>query len=131
MITNPASIIEILGENYDTINLPSLVPFMRAAGLIIARVNTCALEQGITFTSAELAEMEKWMAAHLYTIGDPIYKSKTTANSSASYFDRSYLDGALALDASGCLNAVLKNQRASFDWMGLPPSEQTDYVDRN
>lgn len=131
MRTNPEAVKEILGENYDTVNCPVLTPYIKAATLIIDRVVACASDRGVTHTASELREMERWMAAHFYTIYDPIYKVKTTANSSATYFDRSYLDAAKALDVSGCLGAIMSGQRASLDWLGLPPSEQTEYIQRD
>lgn len=121
----------ILGTNYDTLNLPSLSPYIRAAGLLMDRVNDCATERGYILTSTELQEMERWMAAHFYTIYDPIYKSKQTANSSATYFDRSYKEVAEAMDPSGCLSAILKGNRVNFDWLGKIPSEQIDVEDRD
>lgn len=131
MRTTPGDVQKILGANYDDINCPSLDPYIRAANLVISRVVTCATGKGVTLSTEEQREMEKWVAAHFYTINDPIYKSKQTANSSASYFDRSYLDAAKMLDTSGCLAAIVSGQRASLDWLGLAESEQTDYVDRN
>lgn len=129
--TNPIKVQDILGGNYDTINCPSLKPFIESAGLILDRVIECATSKGITHTAGELAAMEMWVAAYLYTISDPIYASKTTANSSASYFERSYLDPAYMLDPSGCLKAIIKGTIASIEWLGKPPSAQLDYDQRN
>lgn len=129
--TNAQAVIDILGGNYDTINCPKMDPYIKAANLLVTRVNDCAEERGVTLTSTELTEIERWMAAHFYTINDPIYKSKTTGDSSATYFDRSYLDVAKNLDYSGCLNAIMNNQRAYFDWLGKIPSDQIDIDDRD
>lgn len=128
--TTPTDVVDILGANYDTINCPKLHPFIKAASLLIDRVEICATEHGYTLSTSEKTEMERWMAAHLYTIYDPIYKSKTTANSSATYFDRSYLDVAKSLDVSGCLNSIMSSNRVNFDWLGKIPSEQIDIEDR-
>jgi hypothetical protein len=130
MRTTDKAVQEILGDNYDSINEPSLFPYIRAASLIVDDVVTCLATKGLTYTTARLREIETWVAAYLYTITDPIYKSKTTANSSATYPDRSYLDAAKALDNSGCLSGALSGNRASLDWLGLPPSSQTDYINR-
>lgn len=132
MRTTPKDVQDVLGPNYDTINCPSLMPYLRSASLIIDDVVDCATESLITLSDARLAEMEKWIAAYLYTITDPIYKTKQTANSSASYFDRSYLDAAKSLDKTGCLAAILTTgARAGMDWLGKRPSEQIDIDDRN
>lgn len=129
--TTPAAVKEILGTNYDDINCPSLNPYIKAATLAIDRVDACATDRGYVLTTSELTEMERWVAAYFYTIYDPIYKTKQTANSSATYFDRSYLDVAKALDPSGCLNAVMSSQRINFDWLGKTPSEQIDIDERD
>lgn len=128
--TTPEDVIEILGTNYDTINEPSLKPYIRAASLIVSRVIECAEQRDQDITASEAREMERWVAAYLYTINDPIYKSKQTANSSATFNDRSYLDGATALDPSGCLSTQMKGTNAFMYWLGTVPSEQTDVEDR-
>lgn len=130
--TTVVNVQDILGGNYDTINCPSLKPYIISAGLIIDRVVECATSKGFILLTGELAAMEMWVAAYLYTIGDPIYKSKTTANSSASYFDRSYLEPAYMLDPSGCLKAIISGKSvASLEWLGKVPSEQLDYDQRD
>lgn len=130
MRTTPNDVIDILGTNYDTINCPKLTPYIRAATFVIDDVITCAAGHDVVYSASRLAEMERWIAAYFYTIYDPIYKAKTTANSSATYFDRSYLDAAKLLDSTGCLSAALSSNRASFDWLGKIPSEQIDIDDR-
>lgn len=130
MRTTDKAVIEILGDNYDCINLPSLFPYIRSASLIVDSMIDCLTGKGLVYTTARLKEIETWVSAYLYTITDPIYKSKTTANSSATYPDRSYLDAAKILDGSGCLAGILSGNRASLDWLGLPPSGQTDYINR-
>jgi hypothetical protein len=129
--TKPEEVIEVLGSNYDDINEPSLKPYIKGANLIVSRVVTCAEERDITISDDEAREMERWVAAYLYTINDPIYKSKQTANSSAVFNDRSYLDGAFALDPSGCLRIQIKGTSALMGWLGKTPSEQIDVDDRD
>ncbi len=128
--TNTQAVMDILGANYDTINCPKLTPYINAANGIVSRVVTCATSKGYTHTTTELAGMEAWIAAYLYTINDPLYKSKQTGNSSATFIDRSYLDAAKMMDETGCLAAILAGNRASLDWGGKPPSTQIDYSDR-
>lgn len=129
--TNAQAVIDILGSNYDTINCPKLDPYIKAANLITSRIEDCAEDRGITFSATELQEIERWLGAYFYTIYDPIYKAKTTANSSATYFDRSYVDAAKMLDYSGCLTAILAGARAQLDWLGKVPSDQIDIDDRD
>lgn len=130
MRTNAGAVIEILGSNYDSINCPPMKLYLDTASVIIDRVVTCATGKGFTHSVSELRLMEMWVAAYLYTIHDPIYKSKSTADASATFMDRSYLDAAKMLDNTGCLNAVMAGNRASLDWLGKPLSEMIDYVDR-
>jgi hypothetical protein len=128
--TNAEAVKDILGTNYDTINCPKLTPYIRAANLVTTRANDCASDKGYILSVTELTEIEKWLAAYFYTIYDPIYKSKQTENSSATYFDRSYLDVVKALDPSGCVKAIVEGKRISFDWLGKEPSNQIDIDDR-
>jgi hypothetical protein len=111
--------------------------YIRAASLVIDRVVACASAKGITLTTAEQMEMESWLAAHFYTKMDPTYASRSTDGASGSFVrdkdvPEPFKDGALMLDPSGCLLLALnKTQRATAGWMGRPPSEQTDYADRD
>lgn len=129
--TNAQAVIDILGVNYDTINCPKIDPYIKAANLIVTRADDCADSRGWELSDDELTNIEKWLAAHFYTVYDPIYKSKQTANSSATYFDRSYKDVACSLDPSGCVCAQLEGRRAYFEWLGKVPSDQIDIDDRN
>lgn len=128
--TTPKDVEEILGQNYDTINCPSLYPYIKAANVVISRVIDCAEEQDITITDTEAREMERWLAAYYYTVNDPIYKSKQTGNSSATYFDRSYLDVATSMDPTSCLKTQISGTNAGFTWLGKVPTDQIDVDDR-
>lgn len=129
--TNAQAVIDILGANYDTVNCPKMDPYIKAANAIVTRADACADSRGYELSNSELTEIERWLAAYFYTIYDPIYKSKTTANSSATYFDRSYKEVACSLDPSGCVCASLEGHRAFFDWLGKEPSNQIDINDRD
>ncbi len=83
----------------------------------------------ITLTTAELELMERWLACHLYTKFDPLYASKSTGGASASFINdedipERYLAGAINVDYSGMLKAIIKRQVASLAWIGKPPSNQ-------
>lgn len=113
----------------------SLTAFIRAASLIVDQVEACAIEKGDPLTADELKEIETWLAAHFYTVRDPRYASKSTLRASGAFqLDSSYLDVAKLLDHSGCLAAMAAEDgplSARMLWLGRPPSEQTDYEDRD
>ena len=127
------------GKEYDTANAPSLTGFIDTATAIVDRVDACATAKDITLTSAELELIERWLAAHFYAQSDKPYASKNTQGAGASFHGQTgmhlestlYGQTALTVDYSGCLAAIGKRLRARLLWGGLPPSEQTDYVDRN
>ena len=127
------------GEDYN--GETSLQPYVDAATLLVTRVAACAVERGRDLTSDELEMIERWLAAHCYVQSDQTYASKSTSKASASFHGQTglrldnskYGQMALALDTSGCLQALTAVQRqvASAFWLGKVPSEQTDYVDRD
>ncbi len=125
-----------LGGDYDDTNSPDLTPFITAANLFTTRVAECATRKGITLSTAELLAIETWMAAHFYTKSDRVYQSKSTAGASGAFVldpvvPEPYKSAAMEMDPSGCVAALLSRQRAGGYWLGRPPSEQTDYVDRD
>lgn len=128
--TTSKMVIDILGSNYDNINCPSLIPYLKTANQVVTRVIDCIEQLDDDLTIDEAAMMEAWLAAYFYTITDPIYKSKQTGNSSATYGDRSYLDGALALDPTSCLSSQMKGTYIGFTWLGKTPADQVDVDDR-
>lgn len=124
------------GEDYDTVNLPSLTGFMASANAVTNRVATCAVDKGIPLNTEELDLIERWLTAYFYTRSDPIYQSKSTGGQSASFVadakatTERYKAGAMAVDPSGCLDALLNNLRASTAWLGRNPNTQTDWENR-
>jgi hypothetical protein len=129
----------ILGEHYDSGNSPSLTPFINTATAVVDQVSTCATARGTTVSSATLELIERWLAAHFYTISDPIAQQKKTGEASAVFQGKtglgldgtSYGQNAMTLDHSGCLRTMSRGRKATVGWLGRPPSEQTDYVDRD
>jgi hypothetical protein len=110
--------------------------YIKAASLIVDRVDTCADARDRSLTAAELKEIETWLAAHFYTKMDPVYASRSTNGASGSFVrdpktPEPFKDGAMMLDYSGCLGAILEKRIASATWLGKPKSEQTDYEDRD
>ncbi len=136
--TNSTDVQAILGDNYDGSKV--LTPFIRTASILVDRVVTCAAAKGITLSSEELQEMECYLAAHFYGHHDQMYQSRSTGKASGSFKGQTAmaLDGtqygqtAKMLDSSGCLNSISQGQgTAKMYWLGLPPSEQTPYDQRD
>ena len=135
--TNDAEVREVLGSNYDSKS--KLGQFVLAASLMVDRASTCATNKGVTVTAAEWKVIEAWVAAHLYCCMDAMYTSRSTSSASGS-FQRTTgkgLDGteygqmAMRLDPSNCLVEQNNTARFSVEWLGTPPSSQTNYEDRD
>ena len=91
-------------------------------------------------TVALLLQIEKWLSAHFYAISDPQPQEEKTGDASAVHQGRTDLglslthwgQQAIALDVTGCLKRLSEGQRVpGLTWLGYPPSEQTDYLDRD
>lgn len=115
--------------DYDT--AVSLTPFITTATIVVDRLS--ALDTKSELSSDTLAEIEKYLAAHFYTHQDPRLASESTGNVSGSYESMSYLQTAMMLDSTGNLKKIIegKNVRVGMKWLGKPPSDQIDYVDRD
>lgn len=133
--TDQTTVAGNLGPNWDRRRFPSLARFLTTASVIVDRVVACAASKGVTIDAATLAEMESWVAAWAYTRADPTWKSRSTLSASGANNSSptDYLDVAKAMDPSGCLDLVTgpNNKTPGGFWNGRPPSEQTDYVDRD
>lgn len=84
-------------------------------------------------SAAILYEIETLLAAHYYSLVDPLYMSKSTTGASGVFQQRNLWDEAAQLDETGLL-AQMKTggkPKASAVWLGKRPSQQTDYVDRD
>ena len=137
--TNAGKVQGILVNDYD--GYTTLEGYIETANVIVTRVEACAVAKGVTLTAAELELVERWLSAHFYAVQDKPYASNSTNKASASYHGQTgmYLEATLygqmatRIDWSGCLAAIATGQRAvaSADWLGKPPSEQTDYTQRD
>ncbi len=107
----------------------NMVPFIAAANALTDKVSSN--DTGGVLNAALLKEIERNLAAHFYSLRDPLYTSKTTGKSEGKWEPRSYLKAAQLLDITGYLISIQSNNRASMSWLGLAPSEQTDYLDRD
>lgn len=131
----------ILINDYD--KKTDLAPYIDSASVIIDRVLACATRRGVTLSATELELMERWLAAHAYAQMDRLRKKQEIHAGPGKvvgeyqgqwgmYLDStSYGQFAQSLDASGCLAAIGRQKRASMHWLGLPPSLQTDYENRD
>jgi len=141
--TNAALVRQVLQDDYGTteagIESPTLEPFMLAANLLTTRMASTAAANGFTHTTDEKKSIETWLSAHFYVMSDQNYITKNTGGASATFQGKTamhleaskYGQSACIIDASGTLRAMAKGGIARIQWLGLPVSGQTDYVDRD
>lgn len=140
--TSPSAVQGILLMDYDTINNPSLTPFIETASVIADEVADYASENSIAITSEKLELIERWLAAHCYCLSDQPYTFKQTKAVSANfqgktamYFEATkYGQMAVTLDSTGYLSTISEGNvgvTVSGIWLGKPPSQQIPYVDRD
>ena len=116
----------------------SVAPFIDTATALTDYVS--AQDTLGMLNAALLKEIEKYLAAHFYEHLDPQYTEKTTGDAEAKFQGEfgMGLDGskwgqtAKRLDVTGTLDSLDRpKHKVSLAWLGLPPSQQTDYVDRD
>lgn len=137
--TSEPKVQGILGDNWD--GSTSVRPFIETANVLTDEVSTCAAARDITLSSALLERIECFLSAHFYAHADPLFSEKKTERASGvfqvgkaeegGYKSTQYGKSAISLDISGCLAMFNKGQQPTIAWLGKPPSEQTDYVDRD
>lgn len=122
----------------DDVSSISLAPFIDFANALTDRVS--AQDSSSVLSTAILKEIEKLLAAHSYCLRDPAYHEKKTGDASAVFYGKTemgldytpYGQQAKMLDETGFLDSLNRQKhKVSLDWLGLPPSDQTDYVDRD
>lgn len=143
--TDSAAVASILVDNYDkdesTGEGPDLTPFIEAASSVVDDVAICATTKNKSLSSTKLELIERWLAAHFYVMNDPTFRERFTMTTKAifdgttgMYLEASrYGQMAVTLDSSGCLSAIASGTRkkASLSWLGLPPSGQIPYWQRD
>lgn len=90
-------------------------------------------------SAALLKQIEANLAAHYYSLRDPAYLARTTGDAGATFYGQTGMglnftpwgQTAKELDLTGFLNSLGTGQSTSISWLGKPPSDQTDYEDRN
>lgn len=137
--TTDADVLATLGKDYDTKRSPSLTTYITSASLMIDDAVACATAKEITQSDAKWADIEKWVACHLYCQSDQQYQSRSNTGVSGSFRGQTgmgldstlYGQTAKRLDRSGCLAEMDTEGICSVDWLGKPESEQIAYEDRN
>ena len=115
----------------------SVEPFIKTANALTDYVS--AQDEPSVLNSALLLEIEKYLAAHFYTHRDPQYQEKATLDARAVFqgktemgLDATYWgQTAKRLDVSGTLARLDSQKVVEMAWLGLPPSDQTAYEDRD
>lgn len=130
----------VLMRDYDTVDLPSLTPFVETANSLTDEVAAVAAGRNVSLGSARLELIERWLAAHFYSQSDRPYAENMTRSAQAKYQGQTgmhlessfYGQTAMVLDTSGALRSLNSPAgRAYAAWLGKAPSEQTDYVERD
>ena len=107
----------------------SMAGFIFSATTIVDRVDTCDTDN--LLTDPELKNIETLLAAHFYTLRDPLYTEKRTEKAMGQWLNRtSYLDAAFLADSTNCLKNIGR-AKPKFSWLGKAPSDQIDYKDRD
>ena len=118
----------------------NLLPFMRAANKIVDYVVT--QDTGSLLSTGLLKDIETFVAAHFVVCNrDKQYTSKSTGGASGSFQGQYAMrfestdpgQTAMLLDVTGTLKMLneARRPRIQVQWLGKPPSEQIDYVDRD
>ena len=118
----------------------NLLVFMRAANKIVDYVVTQDAD-GLLSTGL-LKDIETFVAAHFAVCNrDKQYTSKSTGGASGSFQGQYAMrlestdpgQTAMLLDVTGTLKQLNEARRPKIrvQWLGKPPSEQIDYVDRD
>lgn len=112
----------ILGSNYGTlqdgVTLPSLQPFIDSASSLVDQCVSFGNVRGWNFggtgtglNPAQQELVERWLAAHFYTVMDPLYTTKGQGGASASFEGRNADQDPIGMTAYG-------RQAKAIDWTG-------------
>lgn len=127
--------VRVVIDGDDNVNFSS---FIDTANALTDKVS--ARDSDGLLSVAELKQIEIYLAAHFYEYLDPQYASEKTGDASGDFQgefgkgleSNKWGQAAILLDETGYLAARNKGRRREgVSWLGLPPSEQTDYEDRN
>lgn len=115
----------------------NIAPFINTANALTDYVATS--DEGSLLNTALLKQIESYLAAHFYSHRDKLYQEKKTGDASAVFQGKTdmgldsteYGQTAQVLDVTGTLRSLSKGGKARVEWLGLAPSDQTDYEDRD
>lgn len=127
--TTTSAVQQVLGQNYN--GSSSLIPYIDSAYAVVSRLLIAASAQSISIGDTDAELVERWLAAHYYTVMDPLYIEKETGRARGKWKERCYLDVAKQMDPSGLLGGIVAAHKIRVTWLGKPPSEQVDYEDRD
>lgn len=128
------------GHDYDTIEGPSLIPFMNAAyNRVTWIINNASNYARTPLSSTSAVEVESWLAAALYKQSDQQLKSSVAGKSSGQFRGADgklseanmYFQTACMLDESMMLAPALDGRFAAASWLGKTVDQQIDYDDRS
>jgi len=140
--TTASQVKEVLLKDYDSLNNPVLTVFIESASTLVDDIATCAAARGRALSDVRLELIERWLAAHLYSVTDRPYKEKQTLDAEAVYQGETgmYLESshygqhARLLDTSGCLAQMdpsTGQKTVGGFWAGKTETERISYNDRN
>ncbi len=125
--TTALAVQGILLDNYGLRadgSAPDLTGYIESASDVVDQAVVFALSnKNITLGATTQELMERWLSAYFYCKADPTYSSRSTEGASASFDNDSsdperFRKGAIDIDYSGCLSAILKRQFAQGFWAG-------------
>lgn len=133
--SNPTGVKALLDRNYDLVNSPSLLPYIRRASALTDRAVVMAGKRGFTLSTEEQLLIEETLAAYFYCKTDAMYTTRSTDKASGGFVmdpttPEVYKKMAQDVDPSGSVNALLNRLFASGGWLGKTLDEQIPYDTR-
>jgi hypothetical protein len=131
--TNARAVERLLGEDYT--GKSDIHAAVKSAVALVDRLQVRARGVNRSLTVDELELIERWLAAHFYVMSDQVLATETVGGAGGSYQGTTgaglraskYGQSAVALDFSGCLQALASNRRAGAAYLGRRPGAQSDY----
>lgn len=100
----------------DTDPAIDLYPHILNANILTNKVSRVATEKSITVTDDELKVIEKYVAAHFYSLVDPQYIEKETGRARGKFPERDWYGIAKMLDPTGVLDS--EEVTPNITWLG-------------
>lgn len=129
--TTDAKVRAVLNDDLDTIKI---TPFIEVANNLVT--DFIVTECGASYSATKLELIERWLAAHFYSITDRRLSEKQTGKASGVFQGRTnmgfnatlYGQQAKILDTDGCLaklDATEGSRKIGAKWQGTKPSNRT------